>query len=90
MTINTDNYNDLELALMVLLGYLGNGQERRDRLGDRYDTVQNMVNHILAGDLPSSGGGSADPDRLAEAIDDVFRDTLDELREDIISNYDSK
>lgn len=37
-----------ELANEVIKGLWGNGQERKDRLGDRYTEVQNRVNEILA------------------------------------------
>ena len=37
-----------ELANEVIQGLWGNGQERKDRLGDRYSEVQARVNEILA------------------------------------------
>lgn len=37
-----------ELAEEVLAGKWGNGAERKERLGDRYDEVQDEVNRILA------------------------------------------
>ena len=37
-----------ELANEVIQGLWGNGQERKDRLGDRYAEVQTRVNEILA------------------------------------------
>lgn len=37
-----------ELANEVIQGLWGNGQERKDRLGDRYAEVQARVNEILA------------------------------------------
>lgn len=39
-----DKYTDEELAKMVWQGKFGNGDERRDKLGIRYDNVQNLVN----------------------------------------------
>lgn len=42
-----------ELACRVIAGEFGNGDERRRRLGARYDEVQAEVNHMLA------GGGTA-------------------------------
>ena len=50
-----------EIALEVLDGKWGNGQDRRDRItaaGYNYDAVQNIVNQIVwSGELPNS-----DPD----------------------------
>ena len=48
-TINVDNYDDNELAQMVIDGELGVGDERKEILGDRYDSVQAKVNEQLAG-----------------------------------------
>ena len=39
-----DNYTDEQLADMVWHGYFGNGQERKNKLGDRYESVQKIVN----------------------------------------------
>lgn len=39
-----DNYTDEQLAVMVWDGYFGNGQERKNKLGDRYESVQKIVN----------------------------------------------
>ena len=39
-----DNYTDEQLAVMVWHGYFGNGQERKNKLGDRYESVQKIVN----------------------------------------------
>lgn len=39
-----DKYSDEELAKMVWQGKFGNGDERKLKLGDRYDKVQNLVN----------------------------------------------
>jgi len=54
MTIKTDDHTDLELALMVLLGYFGNGSERKRKLGSRYNNVQRIVNQIGSGSMPIS------------------------------------
>ena len=43
-----------ELANEVIQGLWGNGQERKDRLGDRYAEVQARVNEILAPALEPS------------------------------------
>ena len=39
-----DNFSDEELAKMVWQGRFGNGEERKIQLGDRYNSVQNLVN----------------------------------------------
>lgn len=46
-------YTTLELALLTLLGYCANGQERVSLLGTRYDKVQDLVNKLLKGVYPS-------------------------------------
>lgn len=39
-----DKYTDTELAKMVCQGKFGNGDKRKLQLGDRYKSVQNLVN----------------------------------------------
>lgn len=39
-----DKYTDLELAKMVWEGKFGNGQDRINKLGSRYNNVQSLVN----------------------------------------------
>lgn len=45
-----DKYSDEELANMVINGDFGNGEERKQKLGNRYDAVQKIVNHKLGAD----------------------------------------
>ena len=45
-----DKYTDEELAKMVWQGKFGNGEERKQRLGKRYNTVQNLVNQGIGKD----------------------------------------
>lgn len=52
MKINIELYSDLDLALMVTSGLLGNGADRRANLGARYLPVQLLVNRIARGDMP--------------------------------------
>lgn len=57
-----------ELATAVMRGDYGNGEERRARLGGKYDAVQAEINRRLYG---GSGGGDAggyDITALAEAV----------------------
>lgn len=42
-----DKYSDEELAKMVIHGNFGNGTERVQKLGNRYDKVQSLVNDTL-------------------------------------------
>lgn len=46
------NKTNEELARMVINGELGNGEERKQRLGARYNDVQNAVNALLAPPKP--------------------------------------
>lgn len=43
-----DNYSDEELATKVINGEFGNGEERKQKLGNRYQSVQNIVNNRLS------------------------------------------
>lgn len=43
-----DNYSDEELATKVIKGEFGNGNEREQKLGNRYQNVQNIVNNRLS------------------------------------------
>ena len=45
-----DKYTDEELAKMVWQGKFGNGKERKQRLGKRYNAVQNLVNKGIGKD----------------------------------------
>lgn len=48
-SIDLTKYNDAELADMVIAGKFGNGAERKTKLGDRYSSVQKLVNEKLNG-----------------------------------------
>ena len=41
---NLSQYSDNELADMVIQGKFGNGEQRKNALGNRYNNVQNIVN----------------------------------------------
>lgn len=43
-----DKYSDEELATMVWQGEFGNGDERKQKLGNRYQNVQDIVNNRLS------------------------------------------
>lgn len=78
------SYSDLELALMVLLGYYGNGAARKQKLGSRYATVQGMVEQILRGAVPA-GSGEFNRENVRTAVYAVFDKTIDDITEDIIN-----
>ena len=42
-----DKYSDEQLADMVIDGKFGNGDDRKNKLGNRYDAVQSIVNKSL-------------------------------------------
>lgn len=86
MNVIVSKYNDLELALMVLLGWCGNGQARRDKLGDRYNDVQGIVEELLQGHIPE-GSGTVDPDKLEKAVNKTFKEVLMEISEEIKQEY---
>lgn len=44
---NLNKYTNKELASMVIEGKFGNGEERRQKLGNRYNSVQKIVNETL-------------------------------------------
>lgn len=78
MSIDISKYSDLDLALMVICGYLGSGAERRIKLGSRYIKVQAMVNQIVRGNmpLPEEKGGYSKED-IREALQKVMPDQDD-------------
>lgn len=81
---NLSSYSDLEVALMVFLGYYGSGNTRKSKLGSRYSTVQQLVNKMIATGKVPDGEGSADPDKIRQAIGDVFADTITELTNEVM------
>ncbi len=80
------------LADAVIRGDYGNGDQRRARLGDKYDAVMAIVNQrygITAGDSGNNGGGNGDA-----SIDDLARRAIngefgngDQRRAALGSNY---
>lgn len=76
-------YSNLELALMVLLGYYGNGQERRNKLGSRYADVQAIVEQILRGTVPAGSAGYT-KDQISRSLHSVF----DQMINDIVKEVD--
>ena len=78
-----DTYSDLELALMVVLGYFGNGNTRKARLGARYSAVQAIVEQIVKGTVPAGSGRLPQADKIKDAVKSVFIDIINELSEEI-------
>lgn len=67
-TVSAPTGSAQELACRVIAGEFGNGDERRRRLGSRYDEVQAEVNRMLA-------GGGAAPAPTVD-IDAIARDVI--------------
>lgn len=44
-------YDTVDLVAMVMSGEFGNGEERKKKLGDRYQEVQDLVDHIYTADV---------------------------------------
>ena len=66
-TPTTPTVNDIdELAKRVIAGEFGNGEERRQALGDKYDAVQTRVNEMIYGSAPS--GATANINELANRV----------------------
>lgn len=85
---NIDTYTDLELALMVLLDYLGRGDARKKKLGNRFKSVQNLVNYILANKEVPAGTGHMSIELLNDALLEMEPSHKDYLEyvADIIEN----
>lgn len=77
MSIDISKYSDLDLALMVICGYLGSGAERRIKLGSRYIKVQAMVNQIVRGNMPLPEKGGYSKEDIREALQKVMPDQDD-------------
>lgn len=81
---NLNSYSDLELALMVLLGYFGNGAVRKQKLGARYNAAQGIVEQILRGSVPA-GSGNVTSASIEKAVRNTFQDCINEITEEIIN-----
>ena len=65
-------YTDLELALLVMSGQFGNGQNRRNSLGARYDAVQSIVEYLAVGIVPEvKNRGSMSPADIRAALEKI-------------------
>jgi len=68
---------------MVLLGYYGNGQARKQKLGSRYSEVQAIVEQILRGTVPAGSAGYT-KEQISKSLHSVF----DQMIDDIVSEVD--
>ena len=78
-------YSNLELALMVMLGYYGNGETRKKNLGDRYNTVQGIVQNIIDKQKIPAGTGLWNKDNIKKAVQSAFISDINEISEEIIN-----
>ena len=88
-TAALNSYTNLELALMILLGYYGNGDARKKALGSRYTACQGIVEKILkTQSVPSGSVVSIENQRdtvIKKAVKAVLQNEIDELAEEIIN-----
>ena len=89
---NVDKYTDLELALLGYLGYLGNGTDRKNLLGVRYNKVQGLINDLVKGIIPipsNKGGYSVDAFRKVledyKPTDNDYQEFIDIIIESLES-----
>ena len=78
-------YSDLELALMGFLGWIGNGQDRVNLLGNRYNAVQGIINQIINTDTVPAGTASVNKDQIRKAVLSTFNDIINEVSEEIVN-----
>ena len=64
-------YSDLELALLVMLGQFGNGQERKNKLGVYYDSVQNVVEYLAVGICPKPDPRGLTDEQIRKALEKI-------------------
>ena len=63
-----NKYTSLELALLVMLGQFGNGQERRNNLGARYNDVQSIVEYLAVGIVPKVNYETVSDEQIKKAF----------------------
>lgn len=70
--------SDIDIAYDVIAGLYGNGEDRRNALGDRYDVIQTIVDKICAGeDLTSSDESNDTPSESTDSTDSTASDVSD-------------
>ncbi len=73
--VETTEKSAEELANEVIQGLWGNGQERKDRLGDRYSEVQARVNEILAPKVTYLSNSSYSGVSIVDALNEINIDS---------------
>lgn len=73
-------YCDEELALCVWAGFFGEGAERKNKLGNRYAAVQDIVNKQGRTQLIEPIN-KVDLDALTKAVKTTYDEAADELIE---------
>lgn len=81
-----------ELAQEVIQGLWGNGQERKDRLGDRYSEVQSLVNEMLAPKVTYLSNPNYNGVSIVDALNEIGIDSSYNYRSKLaeingINNY---
>ena len=76
---NLKEYSDGELSLLVWLGAFGNGSARKAALGDRFDSVQDLVEKEASTGLYQPGGNVMDLERLKKAVKETYSTAADDL-----------
>ena len=83
----TGEYSDLELALLVMLGQFGNGQERRNNLGVYYDSVQGVVEYLAVGICPKPDPRGLSDEQIRKALEKIraTNEDFDAMVDDFIN-----
>lgn len=76
-----DLYCDEELALCVWAGFFGEGPERKQKLGNRYSAVQDIVNKQGRTQLIEPIGKPADIGAISRAVTTLYDEAAEELIE---------
>lgn len=77
------SYTDLELALMIMCGYYGNGAARKTALGSRYNAAQAIVDKMInSGKVPD--GSAHSTAQIRSAISKAFTETINEFTNEIV------
>lgn len=80
---------DIEaLAREVILGNFGNGQVRKDLLGDAYAAVQRRVNEILKGSAGSKSVSEASTESVTKAEDAAKNASTTKTNSNVVSGVD--
>ena len=78
-----------DLARRVINGEFGNGDDRRNALGEDYDAVQARVNEMLGCGSSSGNSGGVDIESLVWAVINGDYGNGEERRQRLGANYDA-